>query len=375
MDERRNLYRLLHLQPDAPLELVRENYRTLMTKLARHPDLGGDHWNAASLGAAYTTLKDPKKRAAYDRDLLKKYHLHDLSRGSAAARPERAAQPPGLDPIGNQRNYYRVLGLQHDAPTPVVEAAYRALRSSSTSAQEIGLLDAAFDVLADSARRTRYDEALARSGHAPAGTQATKEIRSAEKQKSQAHQAARRPDTSEPEPAPDEAATPSAPTSELAVHSPAGYEPLISDYCKFCMTPHAYAEQPGELPREFDSAVRCRECDSPLFSPPTALMALGRREVARLGRDEAAILHVDWPGPRVSARALEISPTGLRCRTDWPIEKGERVRVDLSVLCAVGEVTHHRRWNAGAGEVTEAGLRFLTVAFERPKGGFFSTLG
>ena len=63
---RRSYYRLLHVQPDAPVEIVRASYRTLMSTLRAHPDLGGDHERAALLNEAYAVLSDPARRAAYD---------------------------------------------------------------------------------------------------------------------------------------------------------------------------------------------------------------------------------------------------------------------------------------------------------------------
>lgn len=67
MENRRNYYRILHVQPDAPTEVIRASYRTLMQRLRMHPDLGGDHWNAALINEAYGVLTDPGQRAAYDR--------------------------------------------------------------------------------------------------------------------------------------------------------------------------------------------------------------------------------------------------------------------------------------------------------------------
>lgn len=66
MQNRRNYYRVLHVQPDAPAEIIRTSYRTLMQRLRMHPDLGGDHWNAALINEAFETLSDPVKRATYD---------------------------------------------------------------------------------------------------------------------------------------------------------------------------------------------------------------------------------------------------------------------------------------------------------------------
>ena len=71
MKNRRNYYRILHVQADAPPAIIRTSYRTLMQKLKLHPDLGGDEWNASLLNEAYAVLSNPDKRAAYDRLHLK----------------------------------------------------------------------------------------------------------------------------------------------------------------------------------------------------------------------------------------------------------------------------------------------------------------
>ena len=70
MKNRRNYYRILHVQPDAPVEIIESSYRTLMSKLKKHPDLGGDHWNAVLINEARDVLTDEKRRAVYDQDLL-----------------------------------------------------------------------------------------------------------------------------------------------------------------------------------------------------------------------------------------------------------------------------------------------------------------
>ncbi len=70
MKNRRNYYRILHVQADAPVAVIKASYRTQMQKLKLHPDLGGDDWNAAVLNEAYAILSNTKKRAAYDREWL-----------------------------------------------------------------------------------------------------------------------------------------------------------------------------------------------------------------------------------------------------------------------------------------------------------------
>ena len=70
MKNRRNYYRMLHIQPDAPLDIIKASYRTQMQKLKMHPDLGGDEWDASVLNEAYSILSDPEKRATYDASFL-----------------------------------------------------------------------------------------------------------------------------------------------------------------------------------------------------------------------------------------------------------------------------------------------------------------
>ncbi len=84
MQNRRNYYRVLHVQPDAPVEIIRASHRTMMQVLRMHPDLGGAHWNATVLNEAVAALTDPAKRAAYDRL---------LAREAAALRQGRPAAP------------------------------------------------------------------------------------------------------------------------------------------------------------------------------------------------------------------------------------------------------------------------------------------
>ncbi len=70
MQNRRNYYRVLQVQPDAPVEVIKSSYRTLMQKLRMHPDLGGDHANATLINEAYTVLSNPSKRQHYDKQIL-----------------------------------------------------------------------------------------------------------------------------------------------------------------------------------------------------------------------------------------------------------------------------------------------------------------
>lgn len=74
MRNRRNYYRILHIQQDAPAAIIKASYRTQMQKLRMHPDLGGDEWNAAVLNEAYQVLSDPQRRKTYDAALTAGRH-------------------------------------------------------------------------------------------------------------------------------------------------------------------------------------------------------------------------------------------------------------------------------------------------------------
>ena len=85
MNNRRNFYRILHVQPEAPLDVIKASYRSMMTKLKAHPDLGGDHAQAVLINQAYNILSDPQKRRQYD-EMLHSRRNH----GRAGGQPDTA---------------------------------------------------------------------------------------------------------------------------------------------------------------------------------------------------------------------------------------------------------------------------------------------
>ncbi len=91
---RRNHYRVLHVQPEAPPEIIKAAFRTLMGPLRHHPDLGGDHETAALMNEAYAVLSDPARRAAYDRTLNRARLRSGASEASGAVPPSRPASAP-----------------------------------------------------------------------------------------------------------------------------------------------------------------------------------------------------------------------------------------------------------------------------------------
>ncbi len=103
MENKRNYYRILHVQPDAPVELIKMSYRTIMQKLRKHPDLGGDEWDASVINEAYAVLSDKKLRAAYDARLLRERSMADAGQQTekqraGQERAERNSDEAGPNP-------------------------------------------------------------------------------------------------------------------------------------------------------------------------------------------------------------------------------------------------------------------------------------
>ncbi|MDX1498733.1 MAG: DnaJ domain-containing protein [Woeseiaceae bacterium] len=65
----RNYYEVLEIDRCATPAGVQAAYRRLMQRPGLHPDRGGDHVTAALINRAYSVLRDPVERAAYDHRL------------------------------------------------------------------------------------------------------------------------------------------------------------------------------------------------------------------------------------------------------------------------------------------------------------------
>lgn len=104
MNNRRNYYRLLQVQPDAPLEVIRASYRTLMRELKQHPDLGGKSSQAALLNEAYRTLAHPLLRKEYDQKLFLRYTKQTLASQGFRRSPSPQPLCPFCKSLLNEKN-------------------------------------------------------------------------------------------------------------------------------------------------------------------------------------------------------------------------------------------------------------------------------
>jgi curved DNA-binding protein CbpA len=89
-----DLYKILQVDPEADVEIIGAAYRKLAQRY--HPDVAADPDAAsrmAAINAAWEVLRDPEKRAAYDRE--RRF-------GPTGARP--GARPPGSAGAGTSRS-------------------------------------------------------------------------------------------------------------------------------------------------------------------------------------------------------------------------------------------------------------------------------
>jgi len=345
MQNRRNFYRILQVQPDAPSEVIKNNYRTLLQKLRLHPDLGGDERNASLINQAWRTLRDPISRRAYDKRLLQDYHIQILSQGHLAGKPNDHANDPEQTPSSetNQRNFYRILNVQTDASAAIINASYR--HQIKNPHVPIELLQKAHTVLSNPQKRKTYDKFLKNHTH----IDALKKKKSAQGKPPAIVEnvAALKPDSA------------TSPTRLSNTY----YQPIITHFCNFCKTPHTthYMEYRFEL---------CIECASPLFNTPEEEASHQlQRSLSRIERNGALKIYVDWPGHGHGGTLTNLSPGGLGFTTSHPLQPGQIIKVDGEHFKCVTKIMHCKNIVAGKS----IGSSFITVLFDRQQGIFIST--
>jgi len=364
-EERRNYYRTLNVQPDASLEIIKNNYRTLLQKLRLHPDLGGESWNASIINEAYNILRSPLKRAAYDKKLLKRYDIKLLARGHLDNNSEQQNYKfNSKDKYGNQRNYYRLFNIQPDSPTHIIKTSYLTLTKNPDIPK--ALLNEAYTVLSNPEKRALYDKLLSKESHA----YALRKLKSGQGQveiKTKTHGKKQQSTQNELREKID-----SVKIKKTHINSVYGntnnnyYQPVITQYCSFCKTPH------NQSPCK-DTAALCNDCKSPLFPPSQTFLEQQRRDIVRIAKDQHINFYTYWPGKVLSGTISDISPTGMQLVSTTNFNKDQIIKLDGNDFKAVGIVSYTSKDNeSGKSNMQTTGIKFLTVYFNKNKGQFFS---
>ncbi|MCB1984506.1 MAG: molecular chaperone DnaJ [Burkholderiales bacterium] len=333
MKERRNLYRTLYAQPDAPLAVIKANHRILMQKLKLHPDQGFADLQASLLNTAYTVLQDPLKRADYDRQLQKRHPIRKLSLGSLAEGSVRGyAGRAGRMFKTNQRNYYRVLQVQPDAPVEIIIASYRVLQDYPY--QDNDLLEEAYTVLVNPATRVRYDALLA-------GRLMVSENMLITGKRTE-----------------NDFKTSVIKNTACAVETNLT---IGMSYCIFCHTP--YSRQVSPYQNDL-----CLECASPLPASVDDQINHSRRTNIRISAQEEIKFYLYWPDTPFVGILQDLSPRGVRFLADSSLDPYDIIKIDALKFKAVAEVAHKQCDE----NCTSIGVRFLTFKFEQERGNFLT---
>ncbi len=364
MDNRRNYYRILEVQPDAPPEVIRQNYKLLMQKLRMHPDFGGNQRDAALINVAYDTLRNPQKRAIYDRKLLQENNIVQLSQGHLK-RPTLFSRKQKLysEPFRNEnrRNYYRLLQVQPDAHAAVIRERYLYLLQNNDIPQE--MLHEAYVVLNNAQQRIAYDRLLKKHGHNKA-VQKLQARADHLKKSSDEEILFLAGSASVPDDHIDYAGTMPA-VQDFSAPSETGgaFDSLITRYCAFCKTPHAYNHRP-------ESGPLCPTCSSPLFSFADDQQEKRTRSLDRIKKTGTIFFYVYWPGHKLRGSLFDLSPQGLRFTTAFGLDTGQIIKIDGEKFKAAAEVVHNKLLD---DRLSSIGVRFRTVAFHSAKGNFLTT--
>lgn len=139
----RNYYDILHVSRDAPLEIIRGSYRTLMQQLKKHPDLGGDTATAALINEAYAVLTDRERRAEYDACLDVMAHIVDGVSPDSPNQPSTTTNIRVLDPFREcvfcetPHNHGRIIETEagcHTCGSPLATVKNQRLESTGKRA-------------------------------------------------------------------------------------------------------------------------------------------------------------------------------------------------------------------------------------------------
>jgi curved DNA-binding protein CbpA len=226
-------------------------------------------------------------------------------------------------------DYYRILHVQPDAPTPVIHAIYRTLlqrlQTSVTFAGEAdaAMIEEAYAVLGNAQRRAAYD-------------------------------AQRRA-----------AAAQNAPLREVhAVDEDA--DTLVMNVCLFCGAAHG-------LQRRLERDDDCGRCGSPLCPAERhRLEYSGQRMLSRIPKHHAIDIYVTWPQSEPATGQMnDLSLNGMQFTSVTRLQPNQIVKIICSELHAIARVAHATRdIDTAASWIT--GVEFLTLRFRQIRGSFVS---
>lgn len=234
------------------------------------------------------------------------------------------------------RDYYEVLHVRRDAPMEIIRGSYRTLMQQLGHHPDLGgdtrtaaLINEAYAVLSNAERRAEYDARLDIMEQVAKGVPG---------------------DAPEPRP---------AASAERVLD--------LSRECVFCESPHNF----GSVV-EVDTG--CAACGSPLYAADRRrLESEGQRAIERIGRRKKVTFYTHWPQrPGFVGHIEDMSLHGLRLVTRQELVEGQCIKIVSDVVEAVAQVKNCLHERRGWTMRCVAGASFITLRFERSRGGFVS---
>jgi hypothetical protein len=271
--------------------------------------------------------------------------------------------------VDNQPNYYELLHVQPDAPTPVIKASYRAMMQKMRFHPDLGgdevlaqQLNKAVATLSKTDSRQEYDDWLA----------ANSRKKSASSQKP----ADERPPS---EAKTEKSADPSNPADETA-----GYEasPGVDmgdrsqlprrKQCPFC---HAAYSSKGIGVAGYREYNRCAQCKGAI--PPIESISMGAaddiRKIYRHTHHSQVWLHTRWPIKAAIPAAmtdLSIAGCAIHCHTALTVQSV--IMLDTQILNSICQVRYQKQ--LGPTELYSIGLEFITLDIVTGPGSVFTAI-
>ncbi len=358
MDNRRNFYRVLHVQPDAANKVIQQSYRSLMQKMRLHPDLGGDNHHAAIINQAYATLRNPKVRAAYDTKLRNRYSIKTLA---SIGGFNSSATNETMRQNGNQRNYYRILNIQNDTESEVIKSSYHTLSKLVTNENK-PLLNEAFYVVGNITRRRQYDTLLRLHTHAAS----VRKLKMAQHIKIKSTNSNIRNSaintrsiTKQKNESKIKPATALKPISSLGIKR----QSAIKYHCKFCKTPYVN----GYFMKQKSF---CNTCESPLSLSTDGSINTSQRNLPRMQQSKKVYIYECWPGDPLEVSLEDLSPSGLNFYATQTFNSNQIIKIDACNFKAVAKVVYCCQNN---NSINSIGVSFITIQFLSTTGSFLST--
>lgn len=234
--------------------------------------------------------------------------------------------------MSGRRDYYKILHVHSDADPEIIKVSYRTLMQKLKLHPDLGgdqaeaaLINEAYSVLSNPSSRAHYDKLLG---------------------------LARQPIRAKPKVQPKKTAKDTIPANK---------EKLI---CLFCKQSNIIAKLNPSI-----EELHCFVCQSPLRFIDFDPQWVGHR-AARSARQNVELeFNINHnAGKKLLGQVEDLSPTGMRFSSDYPLRMGNIIKMETRELSAVGSVM---RCEEIRGKCY-VGVKFLSLKIHKARGTFIS---